>query len=83
MTRMSARERRENLSVHHGRVPGLTAHPAITVDASKSSVKFRKARAFLPCELLYIVVNTLLRDGSRVAPPKDGGGSEPRIPLGD
>jgi hypothetical protein len=48
-----------------------------------SSVKFRRARDFLPCALLYIVGNNRVIDGSLVAPLNAGGGSEPRIPLGD
>jgi hypothetical protein len=39
--------------------------------------------AFLPCGFLYVVVTKRLTDGEQVAPLKAGGGSEPRIPLGD
>ena len=46
-------------------------------------VKIGTRAAFLPCGFLYIVVTKWLTDGARVAPLKSGGGSEPRIPLGD
>jgi hypothetical protein len=46
-------------------------------------VKIGTMTAFLPCGILYIVGTKRLMDGARVAPLKAGGGSEPRIPLGD
>ena len=58
-------------------------HTIITVGRSVALVKIGVRTAFLPCGFLYVVVTNGLMDGARVAPLKGGGGSEPRIPLGD
>jgi hypothetical protein len=58
-------------------------HTLIHLRAPGALVKIGSRTAFLPCGILYIVITKRLTDGARVAPLKAGGGSEPRIPLGD